>query len=169
MPPSETVIVLPMSIVDKIRSLGVDLESYIVELLLRELRLDPDDEARIRLELAEKYFREGSELIDRDPVQASEKLYKAAEEVMKALAQKLNLSEVLERVKERGRWTITDLEKVAREASRKINEEIYIGWDRANYLHIWGFHEAKLDKEAVKERLPYIEKMIKTLKEVLKT
>lgn len=95
-------------------------------------------------------------------------MYEAAEEVVKTLTQELNLSEILERVRERGRWTITDLEKAARKASRKINEEIYIGWDKANYLHIWGFHKAELDKEAVKERLSHIEKMIKILEEVLK-
>jgi len=128
-----------------------------------------NDETKVHLELAEKYFKEGSELIDKDLIQASEKIYKAAEEVMKALAQNLNLTEIIGRVKERGKWTITDLEVVAREAARRINEEIYIGWDRANYLHVWGFHEGKLDKEAVKERLPYVERMIKILKEVLST
>jgi len=158
-------VAIPKVIADKVRSLGADLESYVVEKLLHELKLDPNDEARVHFELAEKYFREGSELVDKDSAQASEKLYKAAEEVVKALAYNLGLTEVLGRVKERGRWTVTDLEVVAREAARRIDEEIYIGWDRANYLHVWGFHEGKLDKEAVKERLPYIERMIKILRE----
>jgi hypothetical protein len=35
------------------------------------------------------------ELIDRDPVQASEKLYKAAEEAVKAIAIALNLPEAI--------------------------------------------------------------------------
>ena len=43
------------------------------------------------LELAEKFLAEGGELIDKDPVQASEKLYKAAEEAVKALAKLFNL------------------------------------------------------------------------------
>jgi len=38
------------------------------------------------VEIAEKFLVEGKELIDKDPVQASEKLYKAAEETVKALA-----------------------------------------------------------------------------------
>jgi protein tyrosine phosphatase (PTP) superfamily phosphohydrolase (DUF442 family) len=36
------------------------------------------------LELAERFLAEGRELIDKDPVQASEKLYKAAEEAVKS-------------------------------------------------------------------------------------
>jgi exonuclease VII small subunit len=39
-----------------------------------------------RLDSARKYFEEGEALIDRDPVQAGEKLYKACEEAIKALA-----------------------------------------------------------------------------------
>jgi len=86
-----------------------------------------------------KGIREGSEPADRDPTQASEKLYKAAEEVLKALAHSLGLAEVLRGVRGRGRWTVTDLEIVACEAAGRIDEGIYIGWDRANYLHVWGF------------------------------
>jgi hypothetical protein len=33
-------------------------------------------------------------------------------------------------------------------------------WDAANYLHVWGFHEAKLDVEDVKKRLPRIERAV---------
>jgi len=76
----------------------------------------------------------------------------------------LNLEDILARVRRRGRWTLADLEKTARAAGRGISEDIYIGWDRANYLHVWGSHEAKLDAEDVKARIPYIEKMIEKLK-----
>ena len=53
------------------------------------------------MEFAEKYLEEGRSLVDKDPVQASEKLYKAAKECVKALAIHSNLIEVLEKVKER--------------------------------------------------------------------
>ena len=43
-------------------------------------------EARERVELALRYLEEGKALVERDPVQASEKLYKAAEEAVRALA-----------------------------------------------------------------------------------
>jgi hypothetical protein len=43
-------------------------------------------EARERVELALRLLEEGKALADRDPVQASERLYKAVEEAVKALA-----------------------------------------------------------------------------------
>jgi len=33
-------------------------------------------------------------------------------------------------------------------------------WDAADYLHIWGFHETKLDVKDVKRRIPLIERLI---------
>jgi hypothetical protein len=45
------------------------------------------------LDLAIKYLEEGESLADKDPIQASEKLYKAAEEAVKALALALNIDE----------------------------------------------------------------------------
>jgi hypothetical protein len=44
---------------------------------------------------------EGEKLINKDPVQASEKLYKAAEEAVKTIAIALKLSEAKEAVKKR--------------------------------------------------------------------
>jgi hypothetical protein len=32
---------------------------------------------------------------------------------------------------------------------------------------VWGFHEAKLDSEAVKRRLPYIEKMLEEAEKIV--
>lgn len=61
------------------------------------------EEVLKHIELAEKFLVEGRELIDRDPVQASEKLYKAAEEVVKALATALNLEEARKAI-ESGGW-----------------------------------------------------------------
>lgn len=55
------------------------------------------------MKLALKYLEEGKSLVDKDPVQASEKLYKAAEEVVKALATYFNLSDILEDVAKSGR------------------------------------------------------------------
>jgi hypothetical protein len=55
------------------------------------------------VEIAEKFLVEGKELIDKDPVQASEKLYKAAEEVVKTLALAINLPEA-RKATEPGGW-----------------------------------------------------------------
>jgi hypothetical protein len=107
-----------------------------------------------------RYLEEGKGLVDKDPVQASEKLYKAAEETVKALAIRFGLGEVLKRVSERGRWTVTELEKAVSRISESLGEWFDAAWDAANYLHVWGFHEAKLDVEDVKKRLPRIERAV---------
>jgi len=113
-----------------------------------------------RVKLMERFLEEGKRLVDEDPVQASEKLYKAAEEAVKQLARSLKVEDVLKLVEERGRWTVTDLERVIRRL-RSLEPSVVGWWDNANYLHVWGFHEAKLDSESVKIRLPSVEKIVK--------
>jgi hypothetical protein len=115
-----------------------------------------------------RYLEEGEALIDRDPVQASEKLYKAAEEVVKALTMHLNISEVLNTVDNRSRWTVTELEKAVREIARKIGNWFVDAWDAANYLHVWGFHEAKLEPDDIRIRLPHIERMVLEAQKLVK-
>jgi sulfatase maturation enzyme AslB (radical SAM superfamily) len=112
------------------------------------------------LKLALKYFEEGKNLVDKDSVQASEKLYKAAEEIVKMLTMYFNLSDVLENVKKRGRWTVAELERAVEAISERFGEWFIGAWDIAWALHVGGFHEAKLDSKAVKVRLPYLERMI---------
>ncbi len=86
----------------------------------------------MHLELAQRYLREGEAVVDEDPVQASEKVYKSAEEAIKSMAHSLGLAEVIDRVAKRGRWTVAELERVARRA------KVTAYWDSANYLHVWG-------------------------------
>jgi hypothetical protein len=117
-------------------------------------------DAKQHLEYALKYFGEGKSLTDKDPAQASEKLYKAAEEVVKAFTVHFNLTDIIRRVDERGRWTATELEKAVLRISGKLGEWFFDSWDKAWALHVWGFHEAKFDTEDVKRRLPAIEKMV---------
>ena len=117
-------------------------------------------DAEQHLNLALRCLEEGKKLVDEDPIQASEKLYKASEEAVKALAYCFNLGDVLERVGKRGRWTVTELEKAVGAISRKLGRWFGAAWDRANYLYALGFHEAKLDSEDVKERLPDVERMV---------
>jgi hypothetical protein len=116
-------------------------------------------DAKQHLELALRYLEEGRPLADKNPVQASEKLYKVAEEAVKALTAYFNLSDVIKRVSERGRWTATELEKAVLRISEKLGEWFFDSWDKAWALHVWGFHEAKFDSEDVKKRLPAVEKM----------
>ncbi|MBS7618759.1 PaREP1 family protein [Candidatus Bathyarchaeota archaeon] len=99
-----------------------------------------------------------------DAIQSSEKLYKAAEECVKALSEVFNLEEA-KAAEERGRWTVTLLEKAVRKLTNKLGIDVQLGWDAANHLHVWGFHEAKLDREDVEARIPIIRRLIELLEE----
>ena len=69
---------------EAIRRRGFDLESFVLEAVERMLELDPCEEVEARLEIAKCMLRRGREELEKgDPVQASEKLYKAAEESIK--------------------------------------------------------------------------------------
>jgi len=120
-----------------------------------------------RLELALRYLREGKALVEKDPIQASEKLYKAAEEVVKSLTTYFNFGDIIKRVDERGRWTATELEKAVLRISEKLGDWFFDSWDKAWALHVWGFHEAKFDSEDVKKRLPALEKMVLEAQEIV--
>jgi hypothetical protein len=153
-------VILPRRIVEELERRGVDPGSYIVDLLVRSLSLDPIVGVEAHLELALRYLEEGKRLADGDPVQASEKLYKAAEEVVKALAVYYNLDDILGRVAERGRWTVTELSKAVLRISDKLGEWFRHSWNSAWALHVWGFHEARFDSEVVRRYLPDIERMV---------
>jgi hypothetical protein len=119
------------------------------------------------VEIAEKFLAEGRELIDKDPVQASEKLYKAAEEAVKALAIALNLPEARKAI-ESGGWWSKLLEKAAQGVAKALGiKEFILWWDTAFKLHVDGFHEARLSSEDVKERYEYIEAMVNMVKRIL--
>jgi hypothetical protein len=137
-----------------------DVESLVVDLLVRTLNLDPRVACEAHLELSHRYLGEGRALVDKDPVQASGKLYKAAEEVVKALAIFYNLQDVLSGVEGKGRWTVSYLEKAVEAISERLGGWFLQSWDNAWALHVWGFHEAKLDSNAVEMRLPYVERMV---------
>jgi hypothetical protein len=71
------------------------------------------------------------ELVERSPVQASEELYKAAEEAVKALAHHFGLSAVLEKVEKRGRWTAAELEKAVEAISEGAGGRLRRAWGTA--------------------------------------
>jgi len=151
---------IPRRIVEELEKKGIDVEPLLVDFLVKLLKLDPQVAVESHLELALKYLEEGKMLVDKAPVQASEKLYKAAEEVVKTLAIYFDLREILEDFEKNGRWSTGRLEKAVLRISEKIGEWFGSAWDRAWTLHVWGFHEAKFNSEDVKARLPEIEKMV---------
>jgi hypothetical protein len=127
-----------------------------------------DVEVLKHLELAERFLEEGKALMDKDPIQASEKFYKAAEEVVKTLTMYYNLSDILKIVERKGRWTVTELEEAVELISQRVGEWFITSWDSAWAVHVWGFHEAKLNSKAVKIRVPYIERMVLEAKKLIR-
>jgi hypothetical protein len=162
----EVTVGIPRKLYEKAREKGVDVESLVLESLVRELGLDPGEEAGIHVEIAEREFKSSKELISQgDIVQASEKLYKVAEECIKALSLAMGLNEANE-AKAKGRWTLKLLDSAARKLSERISEDILHAWDSAYYLHVEGFHEARLDIESIKARVKLIEKLLEIARQV---
>jgi hypothetical protein len=159
-------VTIPRRVAEELRRKSVDVEPLVLDFLISFLNLDPQVAAESHLELAVKYLEEGKNLIDKDPVQASEKLYKAAEEVTKALATHFNLRDILEDVERSGRC-IGKLEKAVLRISERLGDWFSAAWDRAWTLHVWGFHEAKFDPEDVRARLPDIERMVSEARKIL--
>jgi hypothetical protein len=162
-------IFIPKKVVNEVRKLGVDVESYIADLIINSINLDPKTEVEVRLELAVKYLEEGKELIDKDAIQASEKLYKAAEECVKVLASHFNLEDILRRVKEGGKWTVSELDDAVRLIASKLGKWFLDSWDHAWTLHVWGFHEGRLSVGAIRDRLPDIERIVLETKKIVGT
>ena len=117
--------------------------------------------------LALRYLEEGRNLADKDPVQASEKLYKAAEEAVKTLAIALGLDEARKAV-EQGRWSSTLLFDTIDTVAIKLNiKELPLWWKAALVLHVEGFHEARLSGDRIKKDYKYIEAIVEIAKKVL--
>ena len=162
-------ITIPRKIAEKAKELNMDLESLALEAILRELKLDPNEEAEIRLELAEKSLKEAKNYVEKkDPTQASEKLYKAVEEYVKILSQLCKLPRYEKAAKE-GRWWMQLLGKSARKLSKILKEpKIEQTWTIAYDIHVWGFHEAKYNIEDVEDDVKYAEWIIEYTRKTLK-
>ena len=108
-----------------------------------------------------KFVQESKEYIAKgDAIQASEKLYKAVEECIKTLAQRYKLPEY-EKAEEDGRWRSYLLAQAAGRLADNLKEkEIKDVWARAFNIHVWGFHEGKLDVEYIKQDIPYVEWLV---------
>jgi len=109
-----------------------------------------------------KFLGEGKSYLEKgDPVQASEKLYKAAEEAVKSLSQAY-ANGVWKKVQEEGRWTSPLLFRAVTEIARNLkNEEIRRYWNAAWTVQVEGFHEGRLDMDYVKEEVKDIKKLVK--------
>ncbi len=161
---------LPRRVVEEAVKRGFDIESLVVESVMEKLGMDPREEALVHLELAEHFFEEAREYIEKgDAVQASEKLYKVAEECIKALAKRFEVPELKE-VRRRGKWDTWLLGMAATSLAEMLSEEqVRMAWSIAYDIHVWGFHEAKYGLREVKHALPHIEWLLRYTKEKLST
>jgi len=141
-------------------SSGVDVEELVVETLARALNvpLDPQDMVEFHLKLCEKYLVEAEELLKRgDYVQASEKGWRAAAQMVKALAAK------------EGRRVLSHGElhrEVVRIAKAVNDDEIKRLWRSAIALH-QNFYENWLPQEMVEKNIEDVKKLIEKLKRLL--
>lgn len=144
-------------VIRKLEEKGVDVTEALLDILSRE---DPEDSSKERISLAEKYMQESKEYAEKgDVVQASEKAYKVAEEVVKALAEKFKTEEYEEFLKE-GRWYTYLLGKASKTLSKKLGYWVLDGWNAGYDLHAWGLHERKYSVGDVKVSLKRIEEML---------
>jgi len=161
-------IIMPRRLIEEARRRGIDVETLFINTLAKVLNTDPNEVVAARLQIAMNYLGEArGYLAKNDPVQASEKLYKAVEECVKVLAERYNIEEYCKAL-ESGRWRIGLLDKAVVTLSKTLNEpRLMDAWDTAYYLHVQGFHEAKLNADAVEARLPKVEWLINYVKERL--
>jgi len=159
------VIHVPKRIIEEARRRGVDVEEVVLKALASAINADDRTVIAARLELAEEMLSEAREYIARgDVVQASEKLYKAVEECIKALAEALKAPQ-LEEVERRGKWDTWLLGMAATDLSRLLKEDrVRFAWTVAYDVHVWGFHEAKYRVEDVEAALPLAEWLLSYVK-----
>ena len=159
---------IPKRLAEELEGRGLDVESLVIDLLVKALDLDPRVGVEAHLELASKYLEEGRSFIDEDPVQASEKLYKASEEAVKAVAAALDVEEH-RKAADQGRWTAALLFDAVDSISAKLGVgELPLWWRAAWVLHVEGFHEARLGAERVRRDLKYVEAMVGLARKALR-
>uniref|UniRef100_A0A7C5YWK7 HEPN domain-containing protein n=1 Tax=Ignisphaera aggregans TaxID=334771 RepID=A0A7C5YWK7_9CREN len=147
-------------LLEEARKRDMSVEKLIAESLLKVLNisLDPSDKVELHLKLCEKYLREAEDFLSRkDYVQASEKGWGAATQIVKALAAKEGRElrshgelhkEVIRIVKETG------------------DDEIRLLWQSAIALH-QNFYENWLPLEMVEKNIGDIKKLVEKLKKLL--
>ncbi|BFH74763.1 PaREP1 family protein [Sulfurisphaera javensis] len=152
-------------VIKKAEEKGID----VIDVLLRELQKeDPEESLKLRIHLADKFLSEAKSYLEKnDIVQASEKGYNAGEEIVKALSEKYKTREYEQYTKE-GRWYTYSLFSSAISLSKVLGDWVLDGWRNAYDLHVWGFHEGKLDVEKVKYLLGKVEEFVNKVKSVLK-
>jgi HEPN domain-containing protein len=137
---------------------GAAVDEVVVELLEAALGalLDPPERAEFHRGLAEKFLREAEELLAKgDYVQASEKAWGAAAQMVKAVAAKKG-----KELKSRG-----DLWRFVLEVAGE-NDELRRLWHVANTLH-QNFYEGWIPPEGVRRAVEDVKRFVGKMRELL--
>jgi hypothetical protein len=157
-------IVLPKRIEEKLRreseKVGVSEEELILEALSKMLNepLDPETRVEVHLKLSEKYLRDAEDFLAKgDYVQASEKAWGAASQMVKALAAREGVE-----LRSHG-----ELHKyVAKLSKERGDREIMTLWFSASSLH-QNFYENWFPEEAVRNGVENVKSFIEKLRKLM--
>jgi uncharacterized protein (UPF0332 family) len=136
------------------------MEELVAEILSKALShtLDPSEKVELHLKLAEKFLREAEEFIAKgDYVQASEKGWDVAAQMVKAVAAKENL----ELRSHASLWEYLD-----KLAEKLQDVELRRLWWTANSLH-QNFYENWMTPRDVKYAIEDVKKFVEKLKKLL--
>ena len=153
-------ITLPSKIEKRLREecerKGVSDEELILEALSEFLNIDPETKAEAHIALSEKYAREMDEFLEKgDYVQASEKAWGAASQILKAIASK--------RGKELRNGELHKFVSELREETG--DQELRRLWQVATSLH-QNFYENWLPEGIVRESIEDVKRFIGKLREL---
>jgi len=146
-------------LIEKSKSENRSVEEIISEVILKYLNIDdPNVKVELHLKFCEKYLREAENYLEKkDYVQASEKAWGAASQIVKALAAK----------EEREIRSHRELHEYVAEIIKKTNDnELRRLWSAAGELHR-NFYEAWLPPELVKGYIEDIKEFINKMKKLL--
>ena len=137
--------------------MGVSDEELILEALSEFLNIDPETKAEAHIALSEKYAREMDEFLEKgDYVQASEKAWGAASQILKAVASKRG-----KELKSHG-----ELHKFVSELREETgDQELRRLWQVATSLH-QNFYENWLPEGIVRESIEDVKRFIGKLREL---
>jgi hypothetical protein len=138
----------------------ISMEELVAEILSKALNhtLDPSEKVELHLKLADRFLREAEEFIAKgDHVQASEKGWDVAAQMVKAVAAKENL----ELRSHASLWEYID-----KLAEKLQDVELRRLWWTANNLH-QNFYENWMTPRDVKYAIEDVKKFVEKLKKLL--
>jgi L-fucose isomerase-like protein len=160
----ELTLILPKKLERKLKEecerSGASIEELALEALCRGMdeEIDPSDRAELYARLSEKYLREAEDLLSKDHVQASEKLWGAAALMVKAVAASRGIS-----ISSHELFSF-----VRRLGEEERNPELRRLFSVASTLH-QNFYENWLRGDVVREYSEDVKQLVAELKKLIRT